>query len=99
MSNWRISYKDRTVIRRVHIKSKQTGEGNTRKITKSTPKKVFNELQKIMGLKSRRGKGKMNYITGDSGRTIIDQGVQSRSKLDVELWENTSWVGLFNSVR
>lgn len=41
----------------------------------------------------------MNYVTGDSGRTIIDQEVQSRSKLDVELWENTSWVGLFNSVR
>lgn len=86
-------------MQRVHIKSKQIGEGNTRTIIKSTPKKVFNELQKIMGLKSRKGKGKMNYITGDSGRTVIDQGIQSRSKLDVELWENTSWVGLFNSAR
>lgn len=44
-----------------------------------------------MCLKLRKGKGKMNYVTGDSGRVIIDQGVQSRSKLDVELWENTSW--------
>lgn len=52
-----------------------------------------------MGLKLRKGKSKMNYVTGDSGRTIIDQEVQSRSKLDVELWENASWVGLFNSVR
>ena len=33
MNTWRISYKDRTVIQRVPIKSKQIGEENTRKIT------------------------------------------------------------------
>ena len=63
----------------MHIKSEQTGEGNTKKINiKYSKKKVFGELQKFMGLRLRlrKGKGKMNYITGDPGRTRINQGIQ-----------------------
>lgn len=51
---------------------------------------IFNELQKIMGLKLRKGK-KARWITlQEIQADHIDQEVQSRFKLDVELWENTS---------